>query len=168
MENSKNQNLKIPKERRKKEKDTKGELDEDGFFRTPNGSFWDCDGVYFNRYGYDIHGGSYSNILDYVPGPSWIDELGCYPDEKEKYINEDFNNDFDEGDADLDLKEGEEDICVEDYKKLGISKDDLANILNKYNFGEKNEKKGKKGKKEKKGKKGNQKTIKYGKYFLYI
>ena len=39
MENSKNQNLKIPKERRKKEKDTKGELDEDGFFRTPNGSF---------------------------------------------------------------------------------------------------------------------------------
>ena len=118
MENTKNQNLKITKERRIKNKDTKGELDEDGFFRTPNGSFWDCDGEYFNRNGYDIHGGSYSNILDYVPGPTWIDELGCYPEEKEKYMKDDFDNDFEEGDADLDLKEGEEDICVEDYKKL--------------------------------------------------
>ena len=153
MEKSKNQNLKIPKERRIKENDTKGEIDEDGFFRTPNGSFWDCDGEYFNRYGYDIHGGSYSNILDYVPGPSWIDELGCYPEEKEKYMKDDFDNDFEEGDADLDLKEGEEDICVEDYKKLGISKEDLANILDKYNLGDKKEKKKKKGIKEKKKKK---------------
>ena len=26
-----------------------GEYDEEGFFNTPNGSFWDPDGVYFNR-----------------------------------------------------------------------------------------------------------------------
>ena len=28
-----------------------GEYDEDGFFITPNGSFWDHDDVYFNRQG---------------------------------------------------------------------------------------------------------------------
>ena len=54
-----NLNDKIPKERRIRTKDTKGEFDEDGFFTTPNGSFWDMDGEYFNRYGYDIHGGKY-------------------------------------------------------------------------------------------------------------
>ena len=33
-----------------------GEYDEQGFFVTPNGSFWDPDGVYFNREGFDKHG----------------------------------------------------------------------------------------------------------------
>ena len=139
-----NLNSKIPKERRIKTKETKGEMDNDGFFRTPNGSFWDCDGEYFNKFGFDIHGGSYSNILDYVPGPSWIDDLGCYPDEKEKYMKEDNDIDFEEGDPDLDLKEGEEDICIDDYKKLGISKEELGNILDKYNFGNNKKKKKKK------------------------
>ena len=29
--------------------ETKGDYDNDGFFVTPNGSFWDPDGVYFNK-----------------------------------------------------------------------------------------------------------------------
>ena len=68
---------KIPKERRKRTKETEGKFDDDGFFTTPNGSFWDMDGEYFNRYGYDIHGGKYIDKLDYIPGPtrlySWSD-----------------------------------------------------------------------------------------------
>ncbi|MCQ2819831.1 MAG: hypothetical protein MJ252_21410, partial [archaeon] len=97
---------KIPKERRSRNKDTQGKLDDDGFFRTPNGSFWDPDGEYFNKDGFDIHGGFYSNILDYVPGPTWIKELGCYPEEKEKYENIDLNKFEDEEDEGL----GEEDL----------------------------------------------------------
>ena len=37
-----------------------GEYDDEGFFNTPNGSFWDPDGVYFNREGFDKHG--YNNM----------------------------------------------------------------------------------------------------------
>ena len=93
-------NEKIPKNKRIKTEDIKGTLDEDGFFTTPNGSFWDCDGEYFNRFGFDIHGGSYVNKLDYIPGPDWLDEYGCYPEDIEKYKNIeddlDDNEDFDE------------------------------------------------------------------------
>ena len=97
---------KIPKERRKRTKETEGKFDDDGFFTTPNGSFWDMDGEYFNRYGYDIHGGKYIDKLDYIPGPTWIEELGCYPEDKDKYLkDEDLNDDMDmeqfEGDGDL-------------------------------------------------------------------
>ena len=48
--------------------DTKGEYDKDGFFVTPNGSFWDPDGVYFNKEGYDKHGGRYDSEGEYIPG----------------------------------------------------------------------------------------------------
>jgi hypothetical protein len=48
--------------------DIKGEYDNDGFFITPNGSFWDPDGVYFNREGVDKHGGKYNEEGEYVPG----------------------------------------------------------------------------------------------------
>ena len=90
MENLKNNtDEKIPKIKRIKNKDEIGKEDEDGFFRTPNGSFWDMDGEYFNRYGYDIHGGFYKDGLDYIPGPTWLDDLGCYPEDKEKYLQED-------------------------------------------------------------------------------
>lgn len=145
-----NTNPLIPKERRKKTPETKGTLDNDGFFRTPNGSFWDCDGEYFNRNGFDIHGGSYANVLDYIPGPTWIEELGCYPEDKDKYLNEDFDkfDDEEEGDPELDLGEGEPDISVEDYKKLGISKEQLAEVLDKYPINDKKSKKKNKKKKQ--------------------
>ena len=126
-------NDKIPKERRIRTKETKGEFDEDGFFTTPNGSFWDMDGEYFNHFGYDIHGEKYIDKLDYIPGPTWIEELGCYPEDKDKYQKEDLNdidmddcNDFEKDEdlnnqmENLDIKNdnNEKDIDINDFKKL--------------------------------------------------
>ena len=57
-----------------------GEYDEEGFFITPDGSFWDPDGVYFNNEGYDKYGGYYENG-EYIPGKGWDEENNCYKDE---------------------------------------------------------------------------------------
>ena len=129
---------KIPKERRIRTKDTKGELDEDGFFITPNGSFWDMDGEYFNHYGFDIHGGKYVDKLDYIPGPTWIEELGCYPEDKDKYQNEeDLKDEMDNGeDEDLNNFDKDEDIINKIEIKNHEEKEDI-NINKK----EKNNKK---------------------------
>ena len=78
--------------------DIEGKLDEDGFFVTPNGSFWDQDYVYFNREGFDRHGGRYDENGEYIPGEGWDDNLNCYESEKEEYKNEkDEDNELDEG-----------------------------------------------------------------------
>jgi len=78
--------------------DIEGKLDDDGFFITPNGSFWDQDYVYFNREGFDKHGGRYDENGEYIPGEGWDDNLNCYESEKEDYNNEkDDDNDLDEG-----------------------------------------------------------------------
>ena len=62
--------------------DLEGEYDDEGFFTTPNGSFWDPDGVYFNREGYDKHGGYYDDATDeYIPGKGWDEQNNCYKDE---------------------------------------------------------------------------------------
>ena len=74
-----------------------GKLDEDGFFITPNGSFWDQDYVYFNREGFDKHGGRYDENGEYVPGKGWDDNLNCYESEKDNYDDEKEENEFDEG-----------------------------------------------------------------------
>ena len=137
---------KIPKERRKRTKETEGKFDDDGFFTTPNGSFWDMDGEYFNRYGYDIHGGKYIDKLDYIPGPTWIEELGCYPEDKDKYLKgEDLNDDIDmeqfEGDGDL----------INDMNMLNI-KDDIKEE-NKNKNKKDNDKKNKDKKNKNKNKK---------------
>ena len=63
------------------DEDIIGELDKHGFFTTPNGSFWDPDYVYFNREGYDKHGGYYDLDNVYYPGENWNDSLQCYNDE---------------------------------------------------------------------------------------
>ena len=89
----------------------KGELDEDGFFTTPNGSFWDPDYVYFNREGYDKHGGYYDDNLNYIPGEGWDEIKGCYQDEES---DDDYN---------------EEDVPDENDKK--IEKD--FDVINKGN-----------------------------------
>lgn len=78
--------------------DIEGKYDEDGFFITPNGSFWDADYVYFNRQGFDRHGGSYNDNGDYVPGKGWDDNMNCYESEKEQIVCE-------ENELDEDLKE---------------------------------------------------------------
>ena len=78
--------------------DIEGKLDDDGFFITPNGSFWDQDYVYFNREGFDKHGGRYDENGEYIPGEGWDDNLNCYESEKEDYNNEkDDDNELDEG-----------------------------------------------------------------------
>ena len=77
--------------------DIEGKLDEDGFFITPNGSFWDQDYVYFNREGFDKHGGRYDENGEYVPGKGWDDNLNCYGSEKDNYDDEKEENEFDEG-----------------------------------------------------------------------
>ena len=140
---------KIPKERRKRTKETEGKFDDDGFFTTPNGSFWDMDGEYFNRYGYDIHGGKYIDKLDYIPGPTWIEELGCYPEDKDKYLkDEDLNDDMD---MDMEQFEGDGDL-INDMNMLNI-KDDTKEEnknKNKKDNDKKNKDKKKKNKKKKK------------------
>ena len=76
--------------------DIEGEYDEDGFFVTPNGSFWDQDYVYFNREGFDRHGGKYGENGEYIPGEGWDDNLNCYESEKEREENDE-ENELDEG-----------------------------------------------------------------------
>ena len=122
-----NKDSKIPKERRIRTKETEGKLDDDGFFRTPNGSFWDMDGEYFNHHGFDIHGGKYVNVLDYIPGPTWIEELGCYPEDEEKYKNEDINDIVD--DNDLEILEAGNEINIHDMGKLDINSQDKKDVI---------------------------------------
>lgn len=97
-----------------------GKYDKFGFYHTPNGSFWDCDGVYFNREGVDVHGGTYDDKMEYHPGEGWIDSLMCYEDEIDPN-NQNMNigknesidgEDYEDGDYDVyediqdDLREG--------------------------------------------------------------
>ena len=152
-------NSKIPKERRKRTKETEGKFDNDGFFRTPNGSFWDMDGEYFNHYGYDIHGGKYLDGLDYIPGPSWIEELGCYPEDEEKYKKEDIDEDINEKDLDILEGEGEvEEIDINNFEKLGINEEDMKegfkNDINNKKENKKDKKNKNKNKKKKKKEEG--------------
>jgi hypothetical protein len=40
--------------------------------------FWDSDGFYFNRDGYDKHGGYYDDDYNYIHGPNWDEKNQCY------------------------------------------------------------------------------------------
>ena len=72
-----------------------GYYDENNFYISPDGSFWDPDGVYFNKEGFDRHGGFYDANLEYQPGKGWIKEFMCYEDERgeENDMDEDDDND---------------------------------------------------------------------------
>lgn len=48
-----------------------GEYDDDGFYRLPDGDFYDPDGIYFNKEGKDEYGGSYDKDLNYIPGEEY-------------------------------------------------------------------------------------------------
>ncbi len=131
----------IPTERRIKPDAKAGTLDDLGFFRTPDGSFWDVDDEYFNKHGYDIHAGSYSKDFEYIPGPDWLSELGCYPEDKEKYLNPKFDEDDDEGDMECDdnadIFKGDFEDDIGDYGDdigLGIGEDQMVSMeeLEKY------------------------------------
>merc|ERR1711976_242269 len=93
-----------------------GYYDDYDFYYTPNGSFWDDNGYYFNRDGIDKHGGYYDDDFVYIPGKDWDDVNECYPseiDEQGDYDDEDdidayisgkkvSNKNYDEFDDDLD------------------------------------------------------------------
>ena len=79
-----------------------GHLDDDGFFVTPNGSFWDPDYVYFNHEGFDKHGGKYDEKGEYIPGPGWDEEYNCYESEKE---DEDLKDNEDDCEGDINYTE---------------------------------------------------------------
>jgi hypothetical protein len=106
--------------------DLEGEYDDEGFFTTPNGSFWDPDGVYFNREGYDKHGGYYDDNDEYVPGKGWDEENNCYKDE----LNEDeFASDHDP--ADEEENDGFHDVDLDNIpneEKLIKVSDDIEKI----------------------------------------
>ena len=98
-----------------------GELDEHGFFITPNGSFWDPDYVYFNREGYDKHGGYYDENDYYIPGEGWDEIKGCYQDEEsdDDFDEEDVPDDKEKGnqnDVDIINKENEKEKVIEEIK----------------------------------------------------
>ena len=92
MEEKKNSNF----VEREWNEEIEGELDEDGFFITPNGSFWDPDYVYFNREGFDKHGGRYDEHGEYIPGKGWDEENNCYESEKEDHLDDDDYDDEEE------------------------------------------------------------------------
>jgi len=118
MENNKKTKVFIERELND---DVEGEYDADGFFNTPNGSFWDPDGVYFNREGYDKHGGYYDEFTqEYVPGKGWDEINNCYKDEYNDDYEDEYGSDHDDldddgfGDIDLDK--------IQDEEKLLLSK----------------------------------------------
>jgi hypothetical protein len=55
-----------------------GYVDGNGFYCTPEGSFWDENYTYFNREGRDKHGGYYDEYCVYIPGDGWNEEHQCY------------------------------------------------------------------------------------------
>ena len=68
-----------------------GQIDDRGFYTTPNGSFWDDDHTYFNHLGFDIHGGFYDKYGVYYPGPNYDEKTGLYIDQQE-YISSSESN----------------------------------------------------------------------------
>jgi hypothetical protein len=129
MEN-KNKNKKVFIERELND-DVEGDYDEDGFFNTPNGSFWDPDGVYFNREGYDKHGGYYDEkTQEYIPGKGWDEVNNCYKDEYNDEYDDEYGSDHDYleddgyGDIDLDNIQDEEKLLVKNMKDIEIINED--------------------------------------------
>jgi len=61
--------------------DENGYYDENLFFHTPEGSFWNDEQDYFNRFGYDKYGGFYDKEGIYIPGEGWNHEFQCYKED---------------------------------------------------------------------------------------
>ena len=111
-----------------------GNLDEDGFFVTPNGSFWDSDNVYFNREGYDKHGGYYDDDFNYIPGEGWDHIKGCYKDEipKENFHKDDISNKLYEKNKGIEVLDGGEESNNESSDK--VNKIELNELFGDDNF----------------------------------
>jgi hypothetical protein len=77
--------------------------------------FWDADGVYFNKDGYDKHGGYYDDDYVYCPGKGWNYKLNCYESElgdDDPYRDE---GDLDDGFDDIKLDDLEDDGYDDDF-----------------------------------------------------
>jgi len=55
-----------------------GVYDSYGCYINQDGSFWDPQGVFFNKDGFDSFGGFYDEDLHYHPGQNWNEDLQCY------------------------------------------------------------------------------------------
>ena len=102
-----------------------GEYDEEGFFVTPDGSFWDPDGVYFNNEGYDKYGGYYENG-EYIPGKGWDEENNCYKDELNDE-DEIFSDDEQEDDQNDGFEQVDVDKIQDEERLIKIT-DDIEKI----------------------------------------
>ena len=114
-----------------------GEYDDHGFFNTPNGSFWDPDGVYFNREGFDKHGGYYDDNNEYVPGEGWDEINNCYFDEVDDYDDDEYgsDHDYDEddgfGDINMDNIEDEE-LLIKNMEGIEKENDDPSKYVHNF------------------------------------
>ena len=134
MENN-NKNTKVFVERELTD-EVEGEYDDEGFFNTPNGSFWDPDGVYFNREGFDKHGGYYDeNTQEYIPGKGWDEVNNCYKDEYNEDYDDEYGSDHDYmeddgfGDIDLDKIQDEEKLLFKNMNDIEKINEDPTKIV---------------------------------------
>ncbi len=61
--------------------DLAGYYDENYFFHTPEGSFFNEEHEYFNRFGFDRYGGQYNRLGLYIPGEGWNEDFQCYQED---------------------------------------------------------------------------------------
>jgi hypothetical protein len=139
---------------------TKGDYDENGFFVTPNGSFWDPDGVYFNKEGFDKHGGYYDDNNEYVPGEGWDEANNCYLDELNDYYDDDYeygsdhDDEEDDGFGDIDINniQDEEELLMKNMEGVEKEKYDPnnyeSNFENEYDKSQQNKDENKEEKEE--------------------
>ena len=99
--------------------------------------FWDPDGVYFNRHGYDIHGGMYNDEGTYIPGKGWDYQNNCYFDEYDdgddvdEYEDNDVGVDDDYGYGNInmdDIEDEEQYLKVDDVEKMKIDKNEAKEL----------------------------------------
>ena len=117
---------------------TEGDYDENGFFVTPNGSLWDPDGVYFNKDGFDKHGGYYDDNNEYIPGEGWDEANNCYVDElndlDDDYEYEsDHDDEEDDGFGDIDMdKIQDEELLIKNMEGIEKECDDPNKYANQF------------------------------------
>lgn len=58
-----------------------GFYDEEDFYHTPEGSFFNQNLEYFNRFGFDRYGGRYTAMGVYIPGEGWNSQFQCYEED---------------------------------------------------------------------------------------
>jgi hypothetical protein len=122
-----------------------GYYDTQGYYITPEGSFWDENLVYFNREGFDKYGGTFDEYGTYLPGPGWNEEFGCY--EAELGSHSLINNDMLKQALQETIKEElldeyhyyqnffkEEDETTQNIRNLEIPEKDIIPLKEEYNY----------------------------------